>query len=450
MDIIIFDLDFTLVDTTDCQPYLMSSAGRDVIVNLIMEGEIDTETYDDIVDYFNELSDEDDILVIVVSDSPKDYCMAILEHHGFEIDEDLVFGSAGKPCTDFNTIINSLRANEYIGAREINDYIVVGDSAKDIYFAHEIGCPSIFARWGGRYRSNIISRKSKPTIEVRDIEELKSAIDEFILFGIDYQGVNIKDEYTTVDAHEISPHQISQDDIGYSREYVPAPESWTKKTHEYTWMDMNLTIKKAKTLTVHELKDNCGVLYLTRAGEISESTGLKSIAGHYKKEFYAWMEKKKINGRVALIPVPSSLPSECNRSSPTKVICKWWAEWASREKDEYSLEVLPCVERWKPTHASHKRGGVRTITPHLETMGVYAEVEPDDFDGISSIIIFDDVVTSGSQMNSVATILKTLELIDDSVSIYGYALARTIRPSNLSRLDFSQWLKEIDATVSKD
>lgn len=451
MDVVIFDLDFTLVNTRACQPYLISQHGRESIKQAIESGVVKTSLYfDDMVDYFNELQTYQDLLVIVISDSPKDYCLAVLKKHGFNISDDLVFGSAGKPCVDFSNITFQLFTSGYIELDGGNTFIVVGDSAKDIYFAHRIESPSIFTMWGKEYDNKLISKWSEPTVEVHDLEDLKLVIERFFIDGIDYKKNRIKENYNTVDDMELISHTIPEKDIGYSREYIPMFDECKAQEHKYSWFDMNLTIKKSKTLTPDELNMNCGVPYFARSNKVMISNGLKSISGHYINNFYTWMKDKGIKGNVVIIPVPSSLPFECNRSSPVYVISEWWVEWANEKQSQYTLSVDPIVERWKPTEASHKRAGVRTVEPHLESIGVYSFVDKNRLKHASSIIIFDDVVTSGSQMNAIATILKSLGYIDDSIEIYGYALAKTTHPNPFAGFDLSKLFKDLDDATSKN
>ncbi|TOJ42820.1 hypothetical protein CGI42_22715, partial [Vibrio parahaemolyticus] len=56
MKLLIFDLDFTLVNTTTCQDYLKTRAGREAIVEKLDSGEVVTELYfADTVEYVNSL-----------------------------------------------------------------------------------------------------------------------------------------------------------------------------------------------------------------------------------------------------------------------------------------------------------------------------------------------------------------------------------------------------------
>ncbi|TON99715.1 hypothetical protein, partial [Vibrio parahaemolyticus] len=56
MKLLIFDLDFTLVNTTICQDYLKTRAGREAIVEKLDSGEVVTELYfADTVEYVNSL-----------------------------------------------------------------------------------------------------------------------------------------------------------------------------------------------------------------------------------------------------------------------------------------------------------------------------------------------------------------------------------------------------------
>ena len=69
--------------------------------------------------------------------------------------------------------------------------------------------------------------------------------------------------------------------------------------------------------------------------------------------------------------------------------------------------------------------GRREVSPHLETLGVYQGAIK--FHKPDAVIIIDDVVTSGTQMKAVATLLAATKMYPENTPVYGYALVKTTR-----------------------
>ena len=140
-----------------------------------------------------------------------------------------------------------------------------------------------------------------------------------------------------------------------------------------------------------------------------------------------WLKDKNITGKVYLVAAPSSVPRECNKSLPMEMLVLWWVKWLPHIS-EGKFQVLNgnYVERFWPTTPAHMSKGKREIRPHFHTLGVFDNVEPYDAD-TSAIVIIDDVVTSGTQMKAVASLLQGTGMVPRGVPIYGYALAKTTR-----------------------
>ncbi|MDM7296411.1 hypothetical protein, partial [Klebsiella pneumoniae] len=77
--------------------------------------------------------------------------------------------------------------------------------------------------------------------------------------------------------------------------------------------------------------------------------------------------------------------------------------------------------------------------PHLETLGTYKKITKNDG---TAVIILDDIVTSGTQMNAVATLLTEVGIFKNEIPFYGYAFARTTRPG----ADVSELLRLFSAS----
>lgn len=93
MQVILFDLDFTLANTLSCQPYLTSVKGREEVLNFLSRSPLEVSGYGkELIESFNAAADKD-FSIAVVSDSPKNYCIKVLECCGYKIDSRLVFGN---------------------------------------------------------------------------------------------------------------------------------------------------------------------------------------------------------------------------------------------------------------------------------------------------------------------------------------------------------------------
>jgi phosphoglycolate phosphatase-like HAD superfamily hydrolase len=445
MNIVIFDLDNTLVETNACQPYLRTHAGREVIGEYVQSGTVRTALYDSsIVDYVNELSKAAHILVLVVSDSPKNYCLSVLRTHGFEVNENLVFGSQSKPCVNFDQIL------EYIGSvynRDFSDspVVVVGDSPKDIFFGFHIKAPSVFATWGSKFDFEYVVNNALPEAVAHDLDTVKSFVGDFLKGELSYSERDFSGHFVTLDSEEATPVEFSEGQVGFAREYVPDWDEFRNKYDRFTWFDVNWSIKKAKLLTPRQLRQNNALTFYSRSGDIVFGSRFKSNAGHYLKDFLSWLRGKSITGKIALVPMPSSLPRECNLSFSMLILCEWWAGWINQDRT-LPLRVTVCdvLERFEPTPPSHSMGGVRTMYPHFKTIGLFPQQLDTIDDDVKAVVLIDDVWTSGSQMNSVATIMTEHNLIPASAELLAFTLVKTTHPDALEGLDLNELLKGLD------
>ncbi|MCJ8270055.1 MAG: hypothetical protein MJK04_11720 [Psychrosphaera sp.] len=226
-------------------------------------------------------------------------------------------------------------------------------------------------------------------------------------------------------------HLLVEKDIGYAQDYVSSidlPENTDGLAHQ-VWLEINACLKLAKNLTEEQLNNRETVSVCTDGETVSGGTPLKDLAKSYFTEFAQWANEKQLQGRVALVPIPSSVPRICNHTFVMALICRWWAEWASDGNFPCALQVCDLLERIKPVKQAHRfylEINERKIEPHLESIGVLTDGNSAIPDDVTAVIIVDDVVTTGTQMNAVATILKGLEVVPDNVPVYGYAWARTV------------------------
>jgi len=444
MKLLIFDLDLTLVNTTSCQDYLKTKAGRDAIVGLLDSGEVTTELYfPDTVEYINSLvsrfaKGESDALPIIVSDSPKPYCEKIVELHGFKIPPKLIFAAAHKPCVDFDDLLETLetyKLKKFCKDTAVRDCLMIGDSAKDVFFGHETKSPSVWAKWGfNRVDYQFKVDTCKPTRQANTLDELKTFVEEYIEGGekaFDYEAPDFKKIFKieTVDIDNFTEHEV--EDIGYIKHYVPEALELEDRQYVNAYFEVNWMLKKAKDVPKNSLWKNKPQRFYKQDGEFKDNSAkLMSKAGGYKFEFKKWLEEKGITGKVLLVPVPASVPVECNKTYTVKLICEWWTEWINKLKPDFELvhyDLL--VERFNPKLPTHAKGGQRHMKDQLTTMGFIKkmhDVLPDD---ISAVVFLDDVTTSGHSINAMATIFRELNVVADEVPLYGYVFFKTHHPT---------------------
>ncbi len=417
MKAIVFDLDNTLFKTDNCQPYLRSRAGREVISKLITDGTVTvTPIHERMVPFVNELVGNEKCDVYIFSDSPKDYCLSILKKYKLKIDDDNVYGSQHKPTVEDAQILE-----DYDGV------VVVGDSPKDVYFAHLNFAASILIGRFDEKNIKFYNKWTKPTAIVTKMDELEKNIRAFLLNEFEFVEPSISDYYKTVDPDNVELVELGLDKIGHSFEYWPNPEDWTTDKQKDVWFDVKRSIKVSKDLTPKQIHNKEQVLFYNQDGKIGAGKAFRNIVYGYFLEFAKWLVKNDIKGRIYLVATPSSVPFECNKSALMQILIEWWSKYAFYRRDELKCQIFDgsVVERFWPTKPAHMSNGRREVSPHLETLGVYQGAIK--FHKPDAVIIIDDVVTSGTQMKAVATLLAATKMYPENTPVYGYALVKTTR-----------------------
>lgn len=419
MKAILFDLDNTLFATQECNVYLRSRAGREVVCDLIRQDNLAVMPLDPrLPGYINMLDDLAGVEVFIISDSPQDYCLTILNKFGVTVESGRVLGSMHKPCVDDE--IENLFSN-------YDEILVVGDTPKDIYFAHRLKAASVFLTSLTDYDIDYSVDNSMPSAVAHSYEDLVDVIDNFFSGELEYDIPYFKPHFKTVDADTVPIVDICDDDIGFAMRYIPELDSIDNDDDRFTWFKIHRSIKPAKILSYPELDSKKKITFYNNNSKISEGLAFKDIAWFARIKFVEWLKEKGISGKVYLVAAPSSVPRECNKSLPMETLVFWWVKWLPHIS-EGRFRVLNgnYVERFWPTTPAHMSKGKREIRPHFNTLGVFNNVKPYDAD-TSAIVIIDDVVTSGTQMKAVASLLKGTGMVPKGVPILGYALAKTTR-----------------------
>lgn len=430
MRAILFDLDNTMFATRDCSVYLRSRAGRSVICNLIDKGNVSVTPLDsNLPDYINYLIELDEVHLYIISDSPKDYCLTILNKFNIRIRQDRVFGAMHKPCID--TELEDI----FFGYDEL---LVVGDTPKDIYLAHRLKAASLFVSCLSDYDFDFSVNNSIPSATAKTYTEMVAVIDKFVKNELEFTIPIFKTHFKTVDADTVDIFDIAEEDIGFSKKYIPDLDDIVEQEDKFTWFNIHRSIKPAKQLSYSELNAKRRISFYNNNGTITDGLAFRDVAWFARNDFVSWMKGKNITGKVYLVAAPSSVPRECNKSLPMETLVHWWVKWLPYIVNKGFTAVNGnYVERFWPTTPAHMSKGRREIRPHFHTLGVFADAKPFDED-TSAIIIIDDVVTSGTQMKAVATLLQGTGMVPAGVPILGYALAKTVRAN--ASIDFSELL----------
>lgn len=440
MKLVIFDLDLTLVDTSKCTAYLKTKTGREVIVGMIENDDVVTSLYDpDTPKYINELIDnfndsKSDMLPIIVSNSPENYCIAVLKKHGFKFLKEVIFGNAGKPAVDFDSIKNDI---EYLGYDDkgVEECIVIGDNPKDIHFAHEIHSPSIWASWGyDKFKHEFAFKWCKPTKTAKDLDGLKKYIACFKRAGVEqfnYARPNFLIEWgmVTIDSDSYSNHTIKED-IGFADYYNPEGYNSSDSHEQSAFFCLKRTVKESRNVQKDELNSQIPQRFFNSNKKFSEAMVLKKLAGIFENKFTSWLDEIGISGKVLLVAVPSSFPAECYNTFSMNLIAEWWSEWNKKPTLELIYTDL-FVERFRPKQPSHKQLGYRFINEQLSTLGVVKDRIDTLQNDLSAVIFLDDVTTSGSTFNAMATLFRELKVVNDDIPLLGYALYKTQRTGSI-------------------
>lgn len=437
MRVIIFDLDLTLAATEACHAYLRTSTGRKDIIPALQSKNVDVSFYSkDLAVYVNSLIDIADCCVIVVSDSPKDYCVQILNQGGYEIQDRFVFGSQSKPLVKHDVISNCLAQELGVKAESLS-YLVVGDSPKDIYYAHSIESPSIFASWGSK--QSTMAHHAKPTCQADNLQGLKSNIGLFLQGKLPFTLYDFKKDYLTLDpsSKEFLRVELPENKIGFGKEYVKNKDDHRGKHDLWASNELLWVVKQAKNLSKTQHEARIGTP-LYGVNGLYNADPFQAKAWHFKNDFIGWCVKNNIEGNVLLIPVPPSVPRECNLSHAMSLMCGWWKKWINEEDHKITIQVHDAFERFWPKIPSHSSVGRREMDEQFETLGVFAS-RKEKITRVDYVIIVDDVVTSGSHINAVASFVRSAAMVDIGADIFGYALFKTIRLETTNAFDLS-WI----------
>jgi len=378
----IFDLDGTLVRTEKLKPYMTTAEGRAYVVDNISKMQIEP-VLKQLTKIVNVLASRGQ--ATVVTNAPENYAHAILDKHGIK---DLrVFGNARKPL--------GLTIHEVMQIVGKEQYYMVGNSPVDALAAHEARiCSIVLAK---DFPESKI-KASEPRWWADDEEHLCVTIEECIDDEYDYR------PRTTTRLFNYSNHGIPSEDIKVKNlsEY-PVDGKSKDKNRIFAYKDI-------KNITWRQFKANEGRQFFYQ-GELK--TGIT-----YKWAFDQWIDRAaqalgNVPGNTAFVPIPNSNPEFCYLIDVNAMFAYFLAKKVGAKK----LDTKP-VSRVFPKQPAHLKGR-RDASIHFQTLGFYKKTI---FEGIRNIVLLDDIRTTGTQMNSVATLLRDNNYTGN---IFGLVLGQT-------------------------
>ncbi|MBW3018884.1 HAD hydrolase-like protein [Candidatus Woesearchaeota archaeon] len=376
---LLVDLDDCLVDTSRIKVFRGNAAGRAFITQNI--GRADTRDIhpclQEIVADYAKRGD-----VTVITDSPADYAAAVLRKHNFP--DVPIVGSAHKP---------------FPASIPQKSFILIGDAAKDILTAHNFSQPSIGVTWG--YSSKKKLEKAQPQVLVEDPENLEQAL-------IDIEAGRVK----------YAPFQLpkaqwlnGQTQVTVQVQIVPVANYIPPKKGRDYWSGDILNFKDMADLTESELQGRLSYFYNGRIKTTITYDRLMnkmvSAVEHIVKQAY---------GTSLLVAAPNRLPSFCYRSDPNNLL----VNALNNRLENVIVPSNRIVRRILPKPKS--RDGGRSAAWQFATLGYFSKSYA-DCGRADNIILFDDVTTSSTQIDCIATLMRACGV---TLPIYAVALGKTV------------------------
>lgn len=368
--IFLFDFDNTLVNTIKLKPYRTTREGHQYITNnptLVPSQSID--------DSLPGLLESYQYRSIIASNASTNQIEILLAKHHFP--QLPVYGNLKKPVgPEFQALISSIR-----GAGE--DAIIIGDSPHDILAAHHNAMASIAVSWGQYSKRQL--QKAQPTRIVDNVDELNTTLQEAASGKLVPTPYVIKPHLQLYNPSFLDP-EITPLSLGT---YIP----WGTGQSDQHSKDI-LTYKAARDYTFKQLENHQTSQYFWN-GSIRAGTRIKSVVDKFFNQVSRRVESLDLKGTTQLIAAPNCLPSYCYLLDTNHLI----AFNVNKDHEQQRL-----VERVLPKQKSTQ--GERSKMAHYRTMALNVLLEQHQ-NAPNNIVIFDDVSTTGSQLDVIGSILRS-------------------------------------------
>ncbi len=373
-----YDLDNTLIDTRAVRPYMKTQEGR-----LFVAQHIDqiVTTADDglrrLVERQHKRKE-----VSIVTDSPRDYALAVLQKHGFPKDLP-IYAAANKP---FNRGLSQAIAD---CKKPLEEIVVVGDSAKDILDAHKAKVKSIGVTWGKLFTQEQL-RAAEPTEVVESMEDLEKVLESDKIIKGKYQARINPNALVYLPKEQRGNTAVDITNIA-----IGSYTSWDRKGSDgFSVFSANiLRFKMMKDHTTEELNREASDEYFC-GGQLRKGDNFLAVFWLFKQQL-----GQKLKGIVwddcLAVATPNSLPEYCYRTDVNEIFT------LNAFKENGFITTNRFVFRAHPKQEDHV-GARSPEEVHYGTIGILRSSKKK----FKQIILFDDVRTKGTQTTALARILR--------------------------------------------
>ena len=379
---LLVDLDDCLVDTSRIKVYRGNPAGRAYAAANI--NQLDTrEVHPCLQEIVHGYARRGDVTVL--TDSPADYAEAVLRKHGFP--DVPIIGSADKPFPD-------------PGRLPQEPCIFIGDAAKDILTAHRFDQVSIGTAWG--YSTERKLQRAQPQALIDDPEDLEQTLIDIEAGRIQYVPFQLPN------CQWLNGQQQATEEV----QIVPVADYIPPSKGKDYWSGDILNFKDMADLKKSELATDW--IHYFHNGQIKRAISYEWLMNKMVSAVESIV--KQVDGTSLVVAAPNRMPAFCYKSDPNKLL-------VSELNNRLDGLVVPdnrIVRRVRPKPKSQKGG--RTPAWQFATLGYFPQAFA-DCARADNIIIFDDVTTSSTQIDCIASLMRACGI---NMPIYAVALGKTI------------------------
>jgi len=380
---LIFDLDETLINTSKLKPHRATTEGKIYVANNpnLVETAGYSKSLRKIVENYHSAKS-----VSIVTNAPEGYARALLQKHGFPKDIPLYAG-ADKP---------SIEEIEKAAAEKRYSTLMIGDSALDILTAHQSRIASVAVTWGQSTLEQL--EKAEPTKIISNPENLEGLIIEFEKGLFKYKSrkdylnyMRIPKDKRGMRLGENIEHKTLGDYYKYSK---------GKKTNTHS-KDI-MVFNSLRDFTLKEVKEGATTDYFS-GGRVVKGRRIIDALLKFRTEIVDIIDSFNLKGKTYLLAAPNSCPEYCYKTDSNQILISAVAGKTGYKCGNETSNKKRIISRIFPKVSAHSGEGRRDIWMHHTTMGFSPVINPDSMD---NIVIFDNVMTSGAQIESAASMLR--------------------------------------------
>jgi len=397
---LLIDLDDCLVDTSALRVYMKTPSGRNYVTQNI--NHMPTRVADRrLVELVKKYHDNEK--VTIVTNSPKDYAHAVLKKHGFP--DVPVIGAAKKPW--FGSLENLV-------GDDGKNFVMVGDSPKDVLPAHLLDIISIGTTWYQELSTDLLAL-SEPTKTAGSVDELLSILEDVESGKIEPTPFSLPKEFKYLPDKEFwkpGPN-IDYTSVG---DYIPYSEGKDEFSSNI------LNYKNIKEVWPQDINHAIIQFFSIKQQRIMGWERYSAKLVYFAREVAKIIQNLNLDGSTLLVPAPNSNPRYCYRSFPNEMLALEVSHILGDENlyDPNKRVIYRTLPKPKASETNNRNRDF-----NLWSLGVKTEFSSNP----DNVIILDDVKTSGSQIECVAKVLRHFGI---GKNYYAITLGQTVNDKSAS------------------